>query len=144
MCTKIERRKRPDAGHSEHFILPEKGDLRALLLTARRYDNTGRASAVVRLMMFAGLRISELRGLLKSSIVVKDGVPQLLITQRADQRGKIGPVKGAASVRTVEFGPDTMQDVKTWIETAPVGQLLPRRARFGRMRISGIAFGYRS
>jgi integrase len=59
--TQIERRVRPDAGEAEHFELPSKDDLKALLAAASLYDNTGRATAVVRLLMFCGLRDTSMR-----------------------------------------------------------------------------------
>ena len=65
--SEIKRKKRPDAGQEASFTLPRKDALRRLVAGAKTYDATGRATAVVHILIFAGLRMSELRGLNGSS-----------------------------------------------------------------------------
>ena len=119
--SKLERRTRPDAGEAEHFELPPKNDLRSLLKAAKRYDNTGRAEAVIRLLMFGGLRMSEFRGLPRVQCSFDEAAPAVKIVQRADRFNKIGPVKSAASRRTIEIGQDTASALKAWMSHAPAG-----------------------
>lgn len=116
--TKLQRRTRPDAGEAEHFVLPSKQKLHDLLRTAEWYGKPAQACAVVRVLMFSGLRISELRGLRREDITLTEGVPNLKIVQRADQFGKIGSVKASASRRTIELGPLTSQVLTRWLEKA--------------------------
>ncbi|MGB8365240.1 MAG: site-specific integrase [Rhizomicrobium sp.] len=122
--SKLERRTRPDAGEAEHFVLPPKDDLRDLLKTAKSYDNSGRAEAVVRLLMFGGLRMSELLGLWLASCALVAKAPNVRIVQRADRYNVIGPVKSLAGRRTVEIGEDTVKALCTWAEARPSSKLL--------------------
>ena len=118
-ASKIERRNRPDAGKDLHFYLPPRSDLTALLDAAKRYDNTGRAEATVRMLMFAGLRISEFRGLWLESCEFEGPTPYVKIIRRADQFGVIGPVKSTASLRKIEIGQHTAAAVRTWLPARP-------------------------
>jgi len=122
--TKLERRTRPDAGAAEHIQLPPKEDLRALIAAARAHDETGRAAAVIHTLMFTGLRISELRGLKRSSCTLVGATPKAAINQRADRFGAIGPVKGRKALRTMDLGPETAQCLRVWVVKAPAGELL--------------------
>jgi len=115
VSTKLERRVRPDASKAEHFVLPSKDQLRALLKTAKAYDNTGRAEAVIRLLMFAGLRMSEFRGLCLESCSLSEATPNVKVVQRADRFDKIGPVKSVASQRAIEIGEETAKALRTWV-----------------------------
>ncbi len=124
ISSKLERRKRPDAGEAEHFILPPKEDLRTLLAVAKRRDNTGRTEAVIRLLMFAGLRMSELRGLWVKSCSLDGATPNIKIIRRADRFNEIGPVKSKASQRTIDIGNETAAALRAWIEAKPQGPLL--------------------
>jgi len=122
--TQIERRVRPDAGEPEHFELPAKEDLKALLAAAKLFDNTGRATAVVRLLMFCGLRISEVRGLWHQACPSTGPTPQVRVVQRADRFDAIGPVKGAASRRTIDLGEETARAIAAWQTNNQVDSLL--------------------
>src|ERR1700733_13162203 len=105
--SKIEYTSRPEMGAEEHFVLPPKDGLKVLLAAAKRIDNTGRADATVRLLMFGGLRMSEFRGLWQSCCDLRADVAKIKITRRADRFNKMGPVKSAASLRTIEIGNET-------------------------------------
>jgi integrase len=115
----IKRKKRPDAGAEAAFVLPSKAALRALVAGAASFDNTGRASAVVRVLMFGGLRMSELRGLARPFCRLVGATPSLEIVQRADRYNAIGSVKSLAGRRTVDLGPDTAQALRLWLLAAP-------------------------
>lgn len=118
--SKIEFTSRPEAGADEHFVLPAKDNLKALLAAAKRYDNTGRADAIVRLLMFAGLRMSEFRGLWRSACQLEEDVARVKIVRRADLYNTLGPVKSAASLRTIEIGNETAACLRAWLEACSV------------------------
>ena len=123
-ASKIERRKRPDAGQDLQFYLPPRADLKKLLDTAKCHDNTGRAEATIRMLMFAGLRISEFRGLWLESCDFEGSVPFVKIVRRADQFGVMGSVKSAASLRKIEIGQQTAAVVRAWLPARPGGTSL--------------------
>jgi integrase len=126
-----KRKRRPEAGEAEPFVLPGKNSLRALLDGAGTFDNTGRANAVVRTLMYAGPRISELRGLPQTACRLVGEVPNVQIHQRADRYNVIGSVKSSAGRRTLELGPETAQALRLWLLAAPIGE--PVRLPDGRM-----------
>lgn len=115
----IRRKRRPDAGEIAAFALPTKAQLKDLLEGAAAFDTTGRASAVVRVLMYAGLRMSELRGLERQSCRLTGDAPSLSIIQRADRYNVIGSVKSTAGRRVVDLGPDTAQALRIWLLGAP-------------------------
>lgn len=89
-----------------------KDQLRGLIAAARRFDNTGKCHAMIGLLMFCGLRASELRGLRWADI---DLVAQRVsITQRADRWQQIGPVKTGNSRRTVPVPSSAATALRTW------------------------------
>ena len=117
--SEIKRKKRPDAGQEEQFTLPGKNALRTLVERAKTFDTTGRASAVVHILMYGGLRMSEMRGLeRKFARLVAPGT-KLEIVQRADRYNVIGSVKSVAGRRTVDIGPATAQALRVWLMAAP-------------------------
>jgi integrase len=119
----IKQKRRPDAGTDAGFVLPGKNALRALLDGAATFDNTGRAIAIVRTLMYGGLRMSELRGLARESCRLVGDTPGLSINQRADRYNVIGSVKSAAGRRTVDLGPDTAQALRIWLMAAPIATI---------------------
>jgi integrase len=120
--TEIARKRRPDAGRRAPFVLPAKADLKALLKGAATFDTTGRAAAVVRTLMYAGLRMSELRGLTREDVQLVGKNPHFSIARRADRYNVIGSVKSAAAVRDIDLGPDTAQALRLWLLRAPKPQ----------------------
>jgi integrase len=118
----IQRKRRPDAGEEAPFSLPSKAELKALIDGAVSFDNNGRAEAVVRVLAFGGLRMSELRGLPRDACTLVGERPSLSIRQRADRYNVIGSVKSAAGRRVVDLGPDTAQALRLWLMAAPLGK----------------------
>jgi integrase len=115
--TKVLLSTRPEPGEEgEKFVLPPKGDLRHLVKSARSFDNNGRAEAVVRTLMFGGLRISELLGLPIKTLSLDAAQPKLRVHQRADRYQKIGSVKSDESRRDVVLGPETVTALKHWLK----------------------------
>jgi site-specific recombinase XerD len=119
-ASKIEVTHRPEAGAEEHFYLPPKDGLRALLGAAKRFDNTGRADAAIRLLMFGGLRMSEFRGLWKASCELEPDRAKVKIVRRADRYNKLGSVKSAAGLRTIEIGSETTIRIHAYLENCTV------------------------
>jgi integrase len=117
--SKIEFTSRPKAGTEEHFYFPPKADLKGLLRTAKLFDNTGRANAAVHLLMFAGLRMSEFRGLWLTSCELGDELPKVKIVRRADFFNELGSVKSASSLRTIEIGVETTAAINGWLKARP-------------------------
>jgi len=134
--TEVKVKRRPDAGKDASFELPSREQLKALIEGARSFDDTGRALAVVQILMFGGLRMSELRGLPREACHLKGDRPKLEIYQRADRYNVIGSVKSAASRREVDLGPETAQALRLWLLKAPKPQpkKLSRRAALADRR----------
>jgi len=85
-----------------------------------RYDNTGRASAMVPVLMFCGLRASEMRGLRWQDVSFARA--ELRVRQRADKWQQIGPCKTPKSRREVPLSPVTSRALKQWRLASPKGK----------------------
>lgn len=112
---------------SERLAIPQPGEIDAILAAARELEvskHRGRARAwhryhlMLRLLIFAGLRASELRGLPRNCLKVG----RLEVRQRADRRGEIGPPKSAAGYRSIPLPGALAQSLHTHLE-ATTGQL---------------------
>lgn len=99
--------------------IPPKADLRKLLAAAeaRAKDDKGRARAIVSTLLFAGLRISELRALRRRDIDLK--AKTIRVAQRADRWNEIGPVKSANSARVVPIADAAVKALRVWLLAAP-------------------------
>lgn len=123
--TEVIVTSRPDIDEEAvTFVLPPKGDLRLLKQAALTFDNTRRVAALIWTCIYAGLRISEARGLRKRGLTLNTSKPRLRVTQRADQFGKIGRVKAEKSHREVVLGPETAKTLSMWLEVAPDSDLV--------------------
>jgi site-specific recombinase XerD len=108
---RLERPKRYDI---QPVKIPPKEDIRKLLATAQE-DIKGRSTAMLRLMVFRGLRISEVRGLPRKGLELDGKAPQLKILQRADDYCKIGPPKSHTSFRTLALSPEDVLALRKWL-----------------------------
>lgn len=91
--------------------VPTKQELRAILKSAdESTDLLGRAA--VELLMFTGMRASELRGLSWSTIDLHGA--KLRIEQRADAHASLGAPKTATSHRTISLPPRVITKLKQW------------------------------
>ncbi|MCA1907546.1 MAG: site-specific integrase [Magnetospirillum sp.] len=129
------------------LVIPPKEQLRRLYETAKTFDNDGMAEALVSVLMFAGLRASELRGLPRRNLFLSEN--KLKVTQRADEDNIIGPVKTKNSMRTVPIPPSTVQALKHWLKSAPPskdGIVFPTkgdaRLSTGTRRVGGGVWNY--
>lgn len=74
-----------------------------------------RYSLMLELLVYCGLRLSEVRGLPRTALDFKRHT--VSITQRADRRGRIGPPKSVRSRRTLYMPDRLSQRLKEWIQT---------------------------
>lgn len=94
-------------------VIPPKAHLKALLEAADRMENEDpRMPSLIRVVMFAGLRSSELRGLPLSAANLDGG--GLTVSQRADRWGEIGAPKSEAGHRTIPIGPSLVSMLRRW------------------------------
>lgn len=89
----------------ERVAIPTPAELRALLDAA-----TDAERPMLTLLLAAGLRSSELRGLDWSTVDLKAGT--VTVAQRADAWGTIGPPKSAAGHRTIPLPREVAADLK--------------------------------
>lgn len=111
--------------------IPPVEACRAILAAAdaRAEADRGRARALVRVIMLAGLRAGELRALrwsdLELSVAGTAGQPagSIRVRRSADKFGKIHDLpKTDASMRTVPLSPDTAAALKAWKLACPPGR----------------------
>jgi integrase len=110
---------------AEPVEIPDRSECRAMLDAADDRDDRGRAAALVRLVMFGGLRAGELRALRRSVDLVLNGpVPGVHVRRSADKYGEIHDApKTDASRRFVPLGPETISALRRWSLAAPKGEL---------------------
>lgn len=104
--------------HEDVVEIPSKQDLRALLDAAKAHS--AQVHAMVNVLLFCGLRASELRGLPRSNVQRHE----LKITQRADPWQRIGAPKSKTSRRSVPVPPGVWQSLATWMLQAPKSELV--------------------
>jgi len=110
-----------DRTNDEDVVIPAKQQLKALYEAAQAYDQTGQAEAMVGIMMFGGLRASELRGLPRKDLFLAEG--KIRVSQRADRWQTIGAVKTKNARRTIKVPPMVIDAIKKWLTNAPVSEL---------------------
>lgn len=91
--------------------VPTKQELRAILKLADGHtDLLGRAA--IELLVFTGIRASELRGLSWSTIDLRSG--KLRVEQRADAHASLGAPKSKAAHRTIPLPTRVIAKLKQW------------------------------
>jgi integrase len=127
---KIERPRRYSANKVK---IPAKEDIKALLKAASENDITGKSTAMLRLMVFRGLRISEVRGLPYHALMLEGKTPTVEIFQRADDYSKIGKPKSSSAYRTIPLSQEDVLALKKWLLSCGVkGQGLIFGTKTGR------------
>lgn len=91
-------------------VPPTKEHMRALLAAAQKARPMDHPLLLV--LIFAGLRASEVRALPWRNVDLKRGL--ITVDQRADYKNIIGPPKSAAGFRTIPVGPKVIQALKKW------------------------------
>jgi integrase len=100
--------------------IPTKAEIRAILDAARTtQDLKGRA--LVELVIFSGLRASEIRGLKWESVDLKQAT--VTVVQRADAKGVIGPPKSSAGFRTIPIPSRVVGTLRIWKVACPSHEL---------------------
>lgn len=107
--------------------IPPLEHLRAMIEAADRLGSEDpRLPVLLRVVMLAGLRASEIRGFPFANADLK--APNLTVTQRADRWNEIGPPKSDAGHRTIPIGPSLTNTLKAWklrCPPSPSGLMFP-------------------
>jgi integrase len=110
----VEATTRPEAGE-DRVEIPPKADLAALLHAAASGPAPERDTAIVRVLMFGGLRISELLALADDAVAFSSSAAKLRIRERLERKYVVlGRVKAAKSRRDVPAGPSAARSLKAW------------------------------
>jgi len=99
--------------HEEEVEIPPKEQLQALLAAAEAHSV--KAHAMVSVLLFVGLRASELRGLRRVDVDRNE----CRVRQRADKYQKIGAPKSKKGRRDVPMPPATWRILAAWMLQAP-------------------------
>lgn len=97
-------------------IIPSKAELRAILAAAASSENL-MARAMVELIIYTGLRASEVRGLAWRSVDLGNG--KVRVDSRADARGGHGAPKSVAGVRVVPIPAVLVATLREWKLACP-------------------------
>jgi integrase len=100
-----ERPEMPSQAELQTIIAATPDHHRPLILTA----------------LLAGLRASELRGLLWNDVDLQHG--QIHVRRRVDRFGTFGPPKSAAGTRTIPLSPLLLNTLRQWRLVCPKGAL---------------------
>lgn len=104
-----------EADEKEAFVLPPKAQLSAVVAAAATGPHPERDTAVVRMLMFGGLRISELLGLADDAVTLQPTGGRLKVRERLDhQHMTLDPPKTAKGRRDVPIGQATGLAIRAW------------------------------
>lgn len=96
---------------------PSKAEIRAILDAAAASENLmGRT--IVELVIFTGMRASELRGLSWSAVDLKKGIVR--VEQRADAKGVLNAPKSLAGFRTIPIPERMVSTLREWKLACPL------------------------
>lgn len=122
------------ARHRARVEVPSKREIEAVLREAERLSRSEqkrlhlswvRYRLMLEVLIYAGLRLSELRGLDRKSFDIARG--QITIRQRADRFGTIGPPKSDHARRSLYLPPDTCARLEAWLKTHNFDLVFPSR-----------------
>lgn len=97
-------------------VIPSKGELRAILAAAAASEDL-MARAMVELIIYTGLRASEVRGLAWRFVDLKNG--KVRVESRADARGIHDAPKSVAGVRIVPIPVGVVATLRQWKLACP-------------------------
>ena len=93
-------------------VPPTKEQIRKLIAAVSHADARPIDKPILLVLLFAGLRASELRGLAWRNIDFKAGT--ITIAQRADRKNEIGPPKSKSGFRTIPLPQMVITELKAW------------------------------
>ncbi|WP_312126511.1 tyrosine-type recombinase/integrase [Brevundimonas sp.] len=100
---------------SPSFLLPSHEQLKALIAAAGDGTEPIRDTAIVRLLMFGGLRISELLGLADDAVELRPSAATIRVRERLDRHYRtLDRPKSAKSRRDVPIGTAAALAVRSW------------------------------
>jgi integrase len=114
--------------------IPSKAEMTRALVFARELACAGdkriaeswrRYRPMLETLTYAGLRLSELRGLRRCDVDTENHT--ISVRQRADRDGRIGPPKSAKGRRVIHIPPTLSADLKTWMGTHNFELVFPSR-----------------
>lgn len=111
--SKTKRGKRTE----DRIEMPTRDELRAIIATT-----PDRHRPLILTALLAGLRGSELRGLLWKDVDLKHGW-MIDVRRRVDRFNKFGPPKSEAGTRTIPMSPLLLNTLKAWRLACPKGEL---------------------
>lgn len=100
---------------------PTKDEMRLLIATARAEEARPIDLPILLVLLFAGLRASELRALPWSNVDLQRGL--LTVDRRADPGNVIGPPKSASGFRTIPVPSTVITELKKWKLRCPPSEL---------------------
>jgi integrase len=125
--------------------IPPIAHLKGLLDAADRLAGEDpRLPVMLRIVMLAGLRASELRGLAWPCANLGEAA-SLTVSQRADRWNDIGPPKSDAGYRSIPIGPRLARSLKTWklrCPPSPLNLMFPATRRDRRWSCDRADLGY--
>lgn len=118
-CELLERNvaktvKRPKKSRRKP-VIPSKFEILTMLDAAA--ENGLRAHAMFALMIYAGLRLSEVRGIRITDVDHKNNIVR--VRQRADRWGTLGFLKSDAGERNVDVPAEASAALREWIVARP-------------------------
>lgn len=97
------------------FVIPDKKILAGLLRAAGEGPTPQRDMMVVRLLMFAGLRVSELLGCADDAVTVRQGGGKVRVRERLDRHYRtLDPPKSEKGRRDIPIGDGAAISVRAW------------------------------
>lgn len=93
-------------------VPPTKDQIRKLIAAVSHPAARPMDKPMLLVLLFAGLRASELRGLAWPNVDLKAGT--ITITRRADRKNEIGPPKSKSGFRTIPLPPMVVTELKAW------------------------------
>jgi integrase len=102
--------------HARKVKLPSKAEVKELIDRA-----TGSTRPMLIMVVFTGLRASELRGLRWQDVDFEQRMVR--VRQRADDYCRIGPLKSESSRRDIPMTPMVLNTLREWRLACPKGEL---------------------
>ena len=112
--------------NQQRLLIPNRAEVRAILEAAEQRSRANvqqiarawrRYHAILTTAAMTGLRASELRGLPKENVLLKERI--IRVNQRADERNIIGPPKSEAGFRDIPISGVLVSLLREWLMVCP-------------------------